>query len=125
MVALGAAWEMPPRDEAAGDPQTNGAAPTSAYDLGDEWNADLITGPAPPIEWIVQGALPRGVPCLLAAMGDVGKSFKLLELCLRVATYDHRRELLDHPIFGGSIVAEGAAVFLTAEDNRNNDPPKA
>jgi hypothetical protein len=89
----------------------------SAYDLGDEWNADLITGPAPPIEWLVKGSLARGVAALLAAMGDTGKSFLMLALGLRVATYDEHRELLARPIFGGSVTGGGKVVFLTAEED--------
>lgn len=93
-------------------------AVSSPYDIDGQWDADLITGPAPPIDWLVKGSLPRGVAALLAAMGDTGKSFKMLELGLRIATYDERREMLARPIFGGNIVAAGTVVFLTAEEDR-------
>jgi hypothetical protein len=49
-----------------------------------------------------------------AAMGDTGKSFLMLELCRRVAFGESK---FASPIFGGPVVREGTAVFLTAEDN--------
>jgi AAA domain len=47
-------------------------------------------------------------------MGDTGKSFLMLELCRRVGFGESK---LAPPIFGGPVVREGSAVFITAEDN--------
>ena len=47
-------------------------------------------------------------------MGDTGKSFLMLELCRRVGFGESK---LAPPIFGGPVIREGAAVFITAEDN--------
>jgi hypothetical protein len=55
-------------------------------DLG-AWAADRYSGDPPPIEWLVEGTIPKAVPVMVAAMGDTGKSYLLLDLCLRVATY--------------------------------------
>ncbi|WP_085447050.1 AAA family ATPase [Magnetofaba australis] len=58
------------------------------------WNTipDLLTlpasrfeGKAPPTQWLIEGKIPLGVPVILAAPGDSGKSFILLDLCLSVA----------------------------------------
>ena len=87
-----------------------------------EYGAERFTGSPPPVSWLVEGSIPLGVPVLLAAMGDTGKSFVALTVCYRVAVpllkptgnldFNATRQVL-----GGEVVAHGTAVFITAEDN--------
>ena len=49
-------------------------------------------------------------------MGDVGKSYKMLEICFRVACPSPGNISFAIPSLGGSVVAHGTAVLLTAED---------
>jgi hypothetical protein len=98
--------------------------------IDDFGAASQFQGPPPPIEWLVDGSIPLGVPVLLAAMGGVGKSFITLQLGLRVATPPiekpegiadqfYNLNTLVRPILGGPVVAHGKAVIFTAEDNKN------
>jgi hypothetical protein len=81
-----------------------------------DWTASRFVGEPEPVEWLVDGVIERGLPSMIAAMGEVGKSFALLELSRRVA-FGSKRGLLRNPIFGGEVVAEGTAVFITGEDD--------
>jgi hypothetical protein len=67
------------------------------------------------MRWLVSGAVPEGVAGLVVAAGDTGKSYLLLELGMRIAWGP---QLIERPIFGGLVQAQGAVVFLTAEDSR-------
>jgi hypothetical protein len=68
----------------------------------------------PPVQYLVDGSIEHGIPGIVPAMGDTGKSYLLLELCRRVSFGESK---LAPPIFGGSVIREGSAVFITAEDN--------
>jgi hypothetical protein len=68
----------------------------------------------PEIKYLVDRSIEHGIPGIIPAMGDTGKSFLMLELCRRVAFGESK---LAPPIFGGPVVREGPAVFITAEDN--------
>lgn len=68
----------------------------------------------PKIEYLVDRSIEHGIPGIIPAMGDTGKSFLMLELCRRVAFGE---KTMDSPIFGGPVVREGTSVFITAEDN--------
>lgn len=79
--------------------------------------ARFIGRPVPEIEWLVEDLIPIGRPAVMAAIGGLGKSFLALDLCLRVAA---------GPVFGvpprwfgHDVLAEGAVVMLTAEDDEN------
>lgn len=96
-------------DNAPGAPK-----PTSPYPDIFEWTADRYVGEPPPIEWLVEGVVPLGVPGMVAAMGDTGKSFTLLELHRRVA---FGSSIYLPPILGGKVVVEGTSVMLTSEDD--------
>jgi len=80
-----------------------------------DWTAQRYRGEPPPIEWLIEDVLPLGVPGMVAAMGDTGKSFALLDLARTVATGPHATT---PPIFGGQVVQHGTTVILTAEDDR-------
>lgn len=91
--------------------------PALNFDL-DDWNAEeAYAGEAQRIRWLVSSAIPAGVAGIVAAAGDTGKSYLLLELCERVAR-GFRQDMLEAPIFGGSVTEHGTAVFITAEDSK-------
>jgi hypothetical protein len=63
---------------------------------------------------LVENSLPLGVPILIAAPGETGKTTMLLELACRTAFGEKGGAA---PIFGGSVVHEGSAVVLVAEES--------
>jgi AAA domain len=108
--------QMALRSAKSGIPSAaNDNAPPQCLRLAD-WSARRFVGEPPPIEYLVSGVIEAGKPGMVAAMGEVGKSFTLLELCRRVA---YGSSALGPPIFGGQVVQEGTAVFLTGEDDAN------
>lgn len=76
-----------------------------------DWST--LTGMPPQTEWLVGGTIPLGEPGLIASMGGLGKSYLLLDLCVRVASGDQPSNL---PIFGGHVCQQGTAIFISAED---------
>ncbi len=73
------------------------------------WNAaKCYSGKPPEIRWLVEGTIPSGVPVLLAAAGDTGKSFLALKLALAVACGMYPGE----PILGGPVRVSGTAVIF-------------
>lgn len=84
--------------------------------LSDWYAIDRFTGEPQPRQWLVNGIFPIAQASLLAASGGVGKSFLLLTLAREVAGNDGT--WLNAPfLFGGTVVAQGVAVYLTAEDD--------
>ena len=84
--------------------------------LSDWYAIDRFTGEPHPRQWLVNGIFPIAQASLLAASGGVGKSFLLLTLAREVAGNDGT--WLNAPfLFGGTVVAQGGAVYLTAEDD--------
>lgn len=81
-----------------------------------EWTVDRFVGEAPAVEYLVDGVIPLGVPGMVSAAGDTGKSFALLELHRRVA---FGSSIYAPPIFGGKVVGEGVSVMITSEDDAN------
>ena len=84
-----------------------------------DYGAERLTGPPPPVRWLVEGSIPLGVPAVLAAMGDTGKSYLTLQLCFHVSQEESGGNLDFHtpPILGGRIAAHGTAVFISSEDS--------
>lgn len=80
------------------------------------WPASSFVGDAPDPVYLVDGVIETGIPVILAAQGEVGKSFLQLELARRVA---FGCGPVASPILGGRVAQEGTAVFLTGEDDRN------
>jgi RecA-family ATPase len=81
-----------------------------------DWTADRYSGEAQPITWLCSGAIPLGVPALVAAMGGLGKSYIALDLALNIAAGVAGLE--QQPlILGGRIAVQGTAVVVTAEDS--------
>ncbi len=81
-----------------------------------EWTVDRFVGEAPAVQYLVDGVIPLGVPGMVSAAGDTGKSFALLELHRRVA---FGSSIYAPPIFGGKVVGEGVSVMITSEDDAN------
>lgn len=83
----------------------------------EDWHAiDRFQGLPVARRWLVNGVFPMAQVSLLASGGGVGKSFSLLALARGVADYDGN--VLSAPMhFGGSLVASGSAVYITAEDD--------
>ncbi|MGH0318292.1 bifunctional DNA primase/polymerase [Sinorhizobium meliloti] len=82
-----------------------------------EWTVDRFKGEAPTVQYLVDGVIPLGVPGMVSAAGDTGKSFALLELHRRVAFGSGGP--FATPIFGGQVVGEGTSVMITSEDDAN------
>ncbi|MBZ9873475.1 AAA family ATPase [Mesorhizobium sp. BR1-1-9] len=80
------------------------------------WKSSRFVGEPEPVEYLVNGVIESGIPGMIAAQGEVGKSFALLELSRRVA-FGTPGMLLPPPIFGGQVVQEGTAVLLAGEDD--------
>jgi hypothetical protein len=83
------------------------------YNLLDFASSRFDSNP-PDVQYLVDGSIEHGIPGIIPAMGDTGKSFLMLELCRRVGFGESK---LASPIFGGPVIREGSAVFITAEDN--------
>lgn len=86
------------------------------------WDAvEICKGEAPPRQWLVDQTIPLSAVTLFAAAGDTGKGMILLDLALKVAGSYECDDLLDEGLvaFGHSVVAHGAAVVFTAEDERD------
>lgn len=82
------------------------------------WTCDLqFTRKAKPREWLVDETFPLGCCSILAAMGDSGKGFMMLDLCLSVAEPDKKLVSGGPQAFGHDVVAHGTAVYITAEDD--------
>lgn len=94
--------------------RTDGPAnDNNPYDLLDFASSRFDRNP-PDVQYLVDRSIEHGIPGIIPAMGDTGKSFLMLELCRRVGFGESK---LASPIFGGPVIREGSAVFITAEDN--------
>ena len=74
-------------------------------------------GEPPPLEWIIEGILPRGITGLVAGSGGIGKSYLMLDTALRVAGGD--QGMHQEYALGGKVLTNGKVVYITAEDSRN------
>jgi|GEM_PF-1098155 len=112
-LAATATAKSAPLSEQAND----GAVPAEprVFSIFD-WPVSRFVGEAPKVEYLVDGVIPLGIPGMVSAMGDTGKSFALLELHRRVA---FGQSPFSAPIFGGKVVAEGTSVMITSEDDAN------
>ena len=98
--------------DALPDPTPDAPKAPSAFHRWDVRTA--FAGDAPAMQWLVERVYPYGVPCMLAAMGDAGKSMMLLDLALKVAGVTG-----DEPCqwAGGTVIARGGVAFVTSEDD--------
>lgn len=81
-----------------------------------DWKSGRFSGEPKPVSYLVEGSIPLGVAGMVAAMGDTGKSYALLELHRRVS---FGSSTLSPPIFGGRVAVEGTTIMLTSEDDRD------
>lgn len=108
-------WDKEPAGQAKASPA--GRTQTARALTLTDWVGTAFVGEPKPVEWLVERAVPLGVPFLIAAMGDTGKSFLLLNLAHKVAYSEI--EFSPKPLLGGPVIAHGRVVVLTAEDDRN------
>ena len=83
-----------------------------------DWGIERYKGSAPPIDWLIEDVLPRATPGLLASIGGIGKSYLLLDLCVRVAA-GPGTGLGKQTALGGEIKQQGRAVMLTWEESHS------
>lgn len=84
-----------------------------------DWSATQYAGEPPEQQFLVEGTLPLGVACLLAAMGDTGKGMLSLHLALQVATGENRPAYSPGmESLGNRVTSFGKAVVFTAEDDQ-------
>jgi KaiC/GvpD/RAD55 family RecA-like ATPase len=80
--------------------------------------ADLVSTPAPALDWIIGNVLPRGKVCMLGGPGGAGKSFLMLVLAMQHA--------IGTTLLGADDFAPAAAasarkcMYFTAEDDRDD-----
>lgn len=79
-----------------------------------DWGIKAYEGAAPSIDYLIDGVLPKATPGLIASSGGLGKSYLLLDLCVRVASEPGE---FGQFAMGGSIKERGVAVMVTAEDS--------
>lgn len=84
-----------------------------------DWGVERFQGPAPVREFLVEGMIPVGSSAMLAAMGDAGKGFLLLDLLLKVSAWRPVVSFNKGDLWLGQRVLRGGhAVYLTAEDDQ-------
>ena len=91
------------------------AATPRVLNLAD-YGAERFKGQPPPVKWLVEDTIPLGAPTVVAAMGDTGKSYKILQLSFQTAVPrepDANLINLDYlqPVLGGVIATHGTAVL--------------
>lgn len=106
------------RDLANHGPFPEPVKPIIADGLGLEiWAAHRWTmGAKPERRFIVDGLLLSGKHQLLVAEGGAGKTFLMLDLAIKVASYEHGEDL---EWCGGKIREGGTVVILTTEDDKD------
>jgi hypothetical protein len=91
----------------------DGASTPARFSIFD-WLSSRYVGDPPVVKELVEGTIPQGVPGMIAAMGDTGKSYAALELHRRVS---FGSSTFEPPIFGGRVLATGTSVMVTSEDD--------
>lgn len=86
-----------------------------------DWSVrNKFKGEAPEMEWLIEGILPAQAPMMLAAIGGIGKSFKMLEIALSVSCCVSSNGIIQKRILGGPIAKYGNTVIITAEDSESS-----
>lgn len=91
--------------------------------LADWFSGDAYLGEAPEQQWLVDGVLPLGAPCLLVASGGTGKGMLALDLGLRVAGAPQGIDLNPDRVdtwLGGEVTEHGSVVILSSEDTQDD-----
>lgn len=81
-----------------------------------DWGIDQYFGNAAPIDWLIEGILPRATPGMVCSLGGVGKSYLMLDLCMRLAAGPG---LGPQFALGGRLPKRGKTVFITSEDSKS------
>ena len=103
---------IPKEDEKTGN---HSQEPTKDFKITD-WNfKERYQGEAKEMEWLIDGVLPIGVPMMLAAVGGIGKSYKTLEMALRLCA--SVMGITETRVLGGPIVSYGNVAVFSAEDS--------
>ena len=84
-----------------------------------DWTFDRYMGPPPERHWLIDGILPLGVPGMVAAIGGAGKSMLLMDLAAKVALTETGSPMPMEALGGPVVSIAGAAVMLTAEDDKD------
>lgn len=102
-------------------------APMNTYTIdAQNWlvTADMFDKPPEARRDLVEDTFPLGSVILLASLGGIGKSMKLLDLALQVTAPDEQAGAFnfnERVFFGNRILEHGPAVIYTAEDaHRDN-----
>jgi len=108
---------LPPAATSVGEVGAARVAPAASASplIITDWGMHRYSGEAPDQEWLIENILPARVPGLVAAIGGLGKSFILLDLCMKVAGGD--QAMHSEQAFGGKVVRNGKVVFFGAEDS--------
>lgn len=84
------------------------------FSLKDSTAATLFIGESKEVEWLVDDTLPTGKVSILASPPGVGKSYMSLDLAVAVTAPP---DTGPYRCFGGKVMANGRAVFISAEDD--------
>lgn len=76
--------------------------------------SEQFMGAAPEQKFLVADTIPLGVPVVFAAAGDSGKGMMTLDLAMKVSSGEAMQNA-----FGGLVSQHGAAIILSAEDDRD------
>jgi hypothetical protein len=79
----------------------------------DDWGVDKFMDPPEPVEWLIEDVLPIESVGLIAGMGGLGKSYLLMDLCVRLAAGPG----IGQSCLGGKVMTEARTFLLTGEDN--------
>jgi len=80
----------------------------------DDWKIDQYVDEPEPLEYLIRPTLPVETVALLASMGGVGKSYMLLDICVRLAAGVG----MGNYVFGGKVERQCRSVLITAEDSQ-------
>mgnify|MGYP003135443262 CR=1 FL=1 len=87
----------------------------ATFDINDWTIEKQYLGDAGPIDWLIEGVLPTGTAGMVSSFGGVGKSYLLMDACIRIAAGPG---ITGQYAFGGKVAQSGRVVMITAEDSR-------
>jgi hypothetical protein len=109
------------------DPWTNDLYPEPRVLDLSKFGAERFTGEPPEVKWLVKDTIPKRAPSLIAALGDTGKGYKLLEIGFQVGVPPEPEPFKSgttvinlnycRPVLGGTVAAHGTAVIVAGEDS--------
>jgi hypothetical protein len=109
------------------DPWTNDPYPEPRVLNLADYGAERFTGEPPEVKWLVKDTIPKGAATVLAALGDTGKGYKVLEIAFQVGVPPEPQPFTSgatvinlnycRPVLGGTVAAHGTAVIIAGEDS--------